>query len=263
MKKYVFIFKSEFMSSLQYILNVIFGFIGYAVILFVFFQLWEYLYSDPNELINGYTMSEMVWYVIITEILWSSLGGRKLCTKICNDIKSGNIAYNICKPYSYIGYVVSSHLGSIAVKTAIYFLLGMIMGFFFLGGFPKLSLISILLIAFSSILSLGISTLLILIIGLFSFFIEDAQPFYWLYSKFILIVGTLFPIEFFPKIVRPILNYSPIFAICYGPAKLFVHFDMLYALQVIGIQFIYLVVVYFICTLLYKKGVKKLNVNGG
>jgi len=90
MKKYVFIFKSEFMSSLQYILNVIFGFIGYAVILFVFFQLWEYLYSDPNELINGYTMSEMVWYVIITEILWSSLGGRKLCTKICNDIKSGN-----------------------------------------------------------------------------------------------------------------------------------------------------------------------------
>ena len=133
MKKYVFIFKSEFMSSLQYILNVIFGFIGYAVILFVFFQLWEYLYSDPNELINGYTMSEMVWYVIITEILWSSLGGRKLCTKICNDIKSGNIAYNICKPYSYIGYVVSSHLGSIAVKTAIYFLLGMIMGFFFLG----------------------------------------------------------------------------------------------------------------------------------
>ena len=33
----------------------------------------------PNELINGYSMHQMVWYVIITEILWMTLGGRKLC----------------------------------------------------------------------------------------------------------------------------------------------------------------------------------------
>ncbi len=263
MRKYLFILKSEFMSSLQYAFNIVFGFIGYAVLMFVFFQLWQYLYSDPNELINGYTMNEMIWYVIITEILWSSLGGRKLCTKICNDIKSGNIAYNLCKPYSYIGYALSSHLGSIIIKTVIYIFLGMTLGFLFLGSFPELSAISIFVVLISSVLALVISTLLILAIGLLSFKIEDAQPFYWLYSKFILIIGTLFPIEFFPEIVRPILNYSPIFAICYGPAKLFVHFDFRYALEVIGIQIIYLIVVYLICLFLYKKGVKKLNVNGG
>lgn len=263
MRKYLFIFQSELMSSLQYIFNILFGFIGYAVIMFVFFQLWEYLYSDPSELINGYTMSEMVWYVIITEILWSSLGGRKLCTKICNDIKSGNIAYNICKPYSYIGYALFSHLGSIVMKTIIYIILGMSLGFIFLGEFPDISFLSILVVGISSILALVISTLLVLIIGLFSFSMEDAQPFYWLYSKFILIIGTLFPIEFFPEIVRPILNYSPIFAICYGPAKLFVHFDLGYAFQVLGIQILYLVVVYALVLCLYKKGVKKLNVNGG
>ncbi len=263
MRKYSFILKSEFMSSLQYIPNIVFGFIGYTVILFVFFQLWQYLYSNPNELINGYSMNEMIWYVIFTEILWSSLGGRKLCTKICNDIKSGNIAYNLCKPYSYIGYVLSSHLGSILIKTIIYVFLGMIMGIAFLGSLPTLSIVSVIILIISSILSLIISTLFILIIGLFSFTIEDAQPFYWLYSKFILIVGTLFPIEFFPEVVRPILNYSPIFVICYGPAKLFVHFDFMYALEVIGIQIIYFVTIYLICLFLYKKGVKKLNVNGG
>ena len=263
MRKYLFILKSEFMSSLQYVFNILFGFIGYAVILFVFFQLWHYLYSDPNELINGYTMNEMVWYIIVTEILWSSLGGRKFCTKICNDIKSGNIAYNLCKPYSYIGYALSSHLGSIIIKTVIYILLGMVMGFIFLGEFPAISISSIIVVSISSLLALVISTLLILMIGLFSFKIEDAQPFYWLYSKFILIIGTLFPIEFFPEIVRPILGYSPIFAICYGPAKLFVHFDFFYGLQVIGIQILYLIIVYFLCLCLYKKGVKKLNVNGG
>ncbi len=263
MRKYLFIFKSEFMSSLQYVFNIVFGFIGYAVIMFVFFQLWQYLYSNPNELINGYSMSEMIWYVILTEILWSSLGGRKLCTKICNDIKSGNIAYNLCKPYSYIGYALSSHLGSIVIKTVIYAFLGVTLGLLFLGDFPNLSILSIVCVFISSVFALTISTLLILAIGLLSFKIEDAQPFYWLYSKFILIIGTLFPIEFFPEIVRPVLSYSPIFAICYGPAKLFVHFDFMYAIEVLAIQIVYLLVVYIICFILYKKGVKRLNVNGG
>ena len=78
MKKYLFIFKSEVMSNLQYITNIIIGFIGYFVILFIFFNLWSYIYSDPNELINGYSMNQMIWYVIFTEIIWSVLSGRKL-----------------------------------------------------------------------------------------------------------------------------------------------------------------------------------------
>ena len=69
MRKYFFIFKSELMSSLQYIGNILFGFIGYTVMLFILFNLWRYLYSNPSEVINGYTMNQMVWYVIFTEII--------------------------------------------------------------------------------------------------------------------------------------------------------------------------------------------------
>ena len=93
------------------------------IILFIFLNLWKYIYEDPNELINGYSMNQMIWYVIITEILWMSLGGRKLCRKICNDVRCGNIAYNINKPYSYIGYSVFSHLGAITLKAIIYTIL--------------------------------------------------------------------------------------------------------------------------------------------
>ncbi len=263
MRKYVFIFKSEVMSSLQYIWNILFGFLGYLVILFIFFQLWQYLYSDPSQVIHGYTMEEMVWYVIVTEVLWSSLGGRKLCMKISNDVKSGNIAYNLCKPYSYIGYALSSHLGSILLKFIIYVILGMSLGLLFLGSFPSISILSILVVLLSSILATIISTLLITFIGLFAFKIEDANPFYWLYSKFILVLGTIFPVEFFPQVIRPILQYSPIFAVTYGPAKLFVHFTLENAIEVLCIQGIYLVISYLLCLWLYKKGVKNLNVNGG
>ena len=70
MKKYLFIFKSEVMSNLQYITNILVGFIGYFLMLYIFLNLWGFIYSDSTELINGYNYSQMIWYVIVTEIIW-------------------------------------------------------------------------------------------------------------------------------------------------------------------------------------------------
>ena len=180
MKKYLFIFKSELMTSLQYIFNILTGFIGYFIMLFILLNLWKYIYSDPNEVINGYTMNQMIWYVVITEILWSVVNGRRYCTKIINDVKSGNIAYNINKPYSYIGYSLFSHLGECTIKSIIYIVLGMSLGFIFMVSFLDLNIFSIICVLLTGILATIISTLLITFMGLFSFFIEDATPFYWL-----------------------------------------------------------------------------------
>ena len=48
MRKYIYIFKSEVMSNLQYIFDIMIGFIGYFIILYIFLNLWQYIYSDPN-----------------------------------------------------------------------------------------------------------------------------------------------------------------------------------------------------------------------
>ncbi len=263
MRKYLFIYKSEVMSNLQYIFNILTGFIGYFLFIYVFLNLWEYMYSDPNELINGYSMNQMIWYVIMTEILWMSLGGRKLCKKICDDVRGGNIAYNINKPYSYVGYTLSSHLGDVTIKGIIYVVLGILTGVLFLGEFPSLNILSFILVLFTGILATIISTLLITFLGLFSFYMEDANPLYWLYSKFILVLGTIFPIEYFPSVLQPIISYSPIYVVSYGPAKLLVDFNISNFINIVGAQIIYIGISYFLCSYLYKKGVKKLNVNGG
>ena len=263
MKKYLFIYKSELMSNLQYVFNTLIGFITYFIMLFTFLNLWKYIYSDPSELINGYSMNQMIWYVIITEILWSTISGRGLCRKISNDVKAGNVAYTMNKPYSYIGYWLFNHLGSCTVRSILYIILGMITGFIFMGSFPDLNIFSILAILLTGILATVINILLITCIGLFSFFIEDANPFYWLYSKLILIVGVLFPIEYFPKFIQPILNFSPVYVVSYGPAKLFVDFTIEKFITILIAQFIYIIIAYLLCNFIYKKGVKRLNVNGG
>lgn len=263
MRKYAFIIKTQVMSNLQYVFNLIFNYISYFIILFIFFNIWQYIYSDSTNLINGYNLNQMTWYVVITEIIWMTLNGRKFCIQISNDVKSGNITYNINKPYNYIGYVLSTHLGDILIRIGIYSILGVLTGFLFLGRFPDLNIFSVITVIITIFLALIISTLLITFIGLFSFFIEDSGPFYWVYSKLILVFGTMFPIEFFPSIIQKILNFSPVYVVSYGPAKLFVDFSWNNAISIIIAQLIYLAIAYLMCYLLYKKGVKKINVNGG
>lgn len=263
MKKYLYIYKSELMSTIQYVFNILSGFISYFIMIFIFVNLWNYLYDSPSELINGYNKSQMIWYVIITELLWMSLNGKRLCDNISKDIKSGNIAYKINKPYNYIGYVVMNHLGSISIQFVLYLIFGIGLGIIFLGNIPSLSILNILCLLLVFILAITINILFTSFVGLFSFYIEDSSPFHWVYTKFLLILGTLFPIEFFPKFLQPILRFSPIYVINYGPAKLFVSFDYSMFLSIIVSQIIYIFVGIFICSLVYRRGVKKLNVNGG
>lgn len=263
MKKYLFIFKSEIMSNLQYIFDILIGFISYCIMIFIFLKLWKYIYSDPSELINGYNMNQMIWYVIITEILWMSLGGRKLCSKICDDVRSGNITYNINKPYNYIEYILSNHLGLVTIRFILIGILGILLGFIFLGSFPNLNVLKILGVLISCIFATVINILLITSLGLISFYIEDASPFYWIYSKAILVIGTIFPIEFFPRFLQPVIKLSPIYVVSYGPAKLFVDFNIVTFLEIILSQIIYIIICFVITHAIYNKGVKKLNVNGG
>lgn len=263
MKKYLYIYKATLIENLSYITNIILGFINFFVMMFVFINLWQYIYSDSTQIINGYTMEQMIWYVLIAEVLW--FGGRnKVLTKeISNDIKTGNIAYNINKPYNYIFYIIAKHLGEITIKFVLFCIVGMIIGICFVGPIPNFNIANIPLIIITIILGILINSILKISISIISFWIEDSTPFHWVYDKLILVIGTLFPIEMFPKMLRPIISCTPIFVVTYGPVKLLIDFSFDKFIQVLLSQIVYLLFGIFLVIIMYEKGVKKLNVNGG
>lgn len=79
----------------------------------------------------------------------------------------------------------------------------------------------------------------------------------------ILLIGTMFQIEMFPQYLRPIIKCTPIYVVTYGPAKLLINFSLQNFVQILLAQIIYLFVAITLTLILYEKGVKKLNVNGG
>ena len=98
MKKYLNIYKVTLINELQYISDIILGFLSFVVMIFIFLNLWNYMYDDPSSLIEGFSKSQMIWYVIITEMIWFGTRNKTLINQITDDIKSGSIAYTLNKP---------------------------------------------------------------------------------------------------------------------------------------------------------------------
>ena len=134
------------------------------MMIFLFMNLWNYIYSDPSELIHGYSMKEMIWYIVVTEVLYMTLKGVRLCKEISKDVKSGSIAYKVNKPYSYILFNLSSHLGKIFLDNILYITLSLILGTIFIGNIP-VNIFEGLIVLISCLLATIISILLITSIG--------------------------------------------------------------------------------------------------
>lgn len=262
-RKYVVIYRSVLLENLQYAANIAMGFFGYAVFIYTFIKLWEYMYQTPGELIAGYTKEQMIWYVMMTEMIWFGSNAASVAREVSRDIRGGNIAYLINKPYHYTGYVPAKYTGEWSVRLPMYAALAAVIGAVMVGAIPRFSPAAVPAMALCVVLGLTINAVFKLCISLFSFWIEDTAPFQWLYDKLLLVVGTIFPVEIFPEILQPLFKLTPIYTVCYGPAKLIVDFSPEKCVEILAAQAVYLAAGLGLMFLIYRKGVKKLYVNGG
>ena len=142
MKKYLYVMKTTFQDTLQYSSSLIFRFLGFAVVMSVLISLWNFLYSDPNTLINGYSFNQMIWYLLLAEIITFGSGSKVATNEIRNTIKSGNIAYQVTKPYNYIGFTICKFLADTLIRFILFLIVAVILGFIFAGPIENFNLIS-------------------------------------------------------------------------------------------------------------------------
>ena len=102
-----------------------------------------------------------------------------------------------------------------------------------------------------------------MLISLTAFFIEETTPFFWIYERLILCIGVMFPIEIFPKFFQSFIKFITLYLTIYFPTKIIKKKNNNAFLEILLFQLIYLFITAILSYLIYKKGVKKLHVNGG
>ena len=103
MNKYLSIYNTSFRQESKTLSNSLTSVISFVVIIYIFQQLWQFIYggSGVGNVINGYTVQMMIWYMIMAEVLMYAVNARAVTRSFGSDIKSGKIAYQLNKPYSY------------------------------------------------------------------------------------------------------------------------------------------------------------------
>lgn len=263
MKKYIQVMKTTFNDSLQYASSLIFRFIGFIITMSILVSLWLFLYKDGDGVINGYTFNQMIWYLLLAEIITFGSGSKVATDEIRDCIKSGNIAYQVNKPYHYIVYIIFKYIADTFIRFFMYFIIAVCLGLIYAGPIEGFSILTIIGAIPVFILAVLITGLVKILISLSSFWVEDSKPFQMVYNKIILIFGIFFPLEMFPSIVQKIIRFSPIYGVSYGPAKLVINFSFNILKEILLSQIIMIIVVLVLIFIIYERGVKKLNVNGG
>ena len=61
MRKYLQIYKATIIENLHYVTNIIIGFFSFLMMIFVLFNLWEYMYQDNSSYTLQGGLGEPCW----------------------------------------------------------------------------------------------------------------------------------------------------------------------------------------------------------
>ena len=260
MRKYLTIFKISARNQIVYLPAFLGRNLFFVLVVFIFSALWAAIYSG-SELLAGLTMTQVLWYLTITEVI--ELSKTPLYTTIQEEVKDGTVGYALTRPYCYIIYYFFSGMGQNLVKMIPMLIEGFLLGVIFAGYLPGY----FRAIPYGLLLILGgfaLVTLWQIIIGILAFWFEEVSPFYWILQKLIFIIGGMFfPIDLFPDWLAKISRVSPFAFSAYWPAITVVNFSQNNFLTCLAGQLFYCFLLLAAAASLFAAAVKKVHVQGG
>lgn len=262
LRKYSQVLAVTAQSTLAYPIDVLARAGFMAVVIFVFIQLWAVTFQvSGRSSVAGFDLPRMIWYLVLTETIIMSC--PRTFTRIDQDVKSGDLAYALNRPYNYALFQYATYMGNGLLALPVNFAVGAVLALA-LAGSPPIPALAWPAVVVASLLAMSLNFVVELGIGLLAFWFEDTYAFFWIYQKIVFTLGGLFlPLDLFPPVLRQVAANLPFTSISYAPAKLAAAFDVERFLDTVATQIFWLAVLAAVVTLIYRGGVRRVNVNGG
>ena len=262
LQKYAAIMRVSIANNLAYVMEVFFRALLLVVLVFVLGQLWTTTYTTRGvTTLNGFSISDMVWYLVIAETIAMSL--PQLTRRIDQDVRSGQLAYLLGRPCNYVFYNFAQYLGERLVRLTINGAVGTILALIFVG-LPHFTWMGVMAWPLVTFFALSIDFVAYFSIGLLAFWTEETSSFALIFNRLTLVLGgVLAPITIFPEPLRSIALILPFSTILYGPSRTLVHFELDQFVLLLLHQVITLVVGCFILLAIYQVAIRRVNINGG
>ncbi len=261
-KKIWAIAKQNAKEGLYYRFDLLLYIFNYIVEITVYIFVWLAIYNSGNQIVDMSFKEITTYYILVISlnpiIFW---GINEI---MGNAIREGEIIRELLNPISYFNYYFGIRIGelieSIIVGVLTFIICSLIFDVLLPSSFLNLIFFMILIA-----LAVVIVYFFELILGITAFYTDSI----WgieMFKRATLSIfsGAIAPIILFPEYLQKIVNLLPFKDCIYTPINIyFGKLETIETIQVIFKQCIWIIILYVIAKILFKKSIKNITVNGG
>jgi ABC-2 type transport system permease protein len=193
----------------------------YAVLLLIFSRLWTAAVGGAAGTPSD--ARDLLWYLAVTE--WVLLSIPTVHLDVERDVRTGDVAYLLPRPMSYLGLRVAEAVGTLCVRLATLAVVGAGLAYLLSGGGPadpRGLAVAALLGPFAGVLAILFQAA----IGLAAVWLHDVSPVYWIWQKAAFVLGGLvLPLHLYPEWLQAVARWTPFSPMLYGPGRAAMGFD--------------------------------------
>lgn len=267
--KYLAFVKGGILETFSYKFAIFGWLIGDIVQVLIICYLWIAIYKfSSTSIINGYTISEMLTYLVTVRIVGNLVMSSDSFWSIGEGIREGTIANSLIRPLSYRGQLLSSSIGTFIGNLIVFFIPLYIIALIILNatlGVPFAIWYNIIFFLIACILGLLIYDAFNVIIGQVSFFtgalfgVGLAKG-----ALFSFLAGTLIPFSFFGEKASKILELLPFSSMSSLPNLIIMgKYTIKETLIGLLIQLGWAIVINLLANITYKQSIKHVVSVGG
>ena len=255
-------------SIMSYRVNFFMFVFGNLMRTFVVYYLWKAVFiSSGSGTINGFSLNDMIIYIFMSSLTAGTIA-TGTDSDIGHEVMDGSIAMNLIKPISYKVRMLFMSFGSLLYQF-IFILLPVWIGLIAVRYFTAHELPpdakTIVLYLLSLMLGFFVNFLMNFSFGLLAFYVTNMWGIGHLKDAALLFFsGQLIPIAFFPELLQKIMQFFPFSSLNYIPVMIFLKkLTGMALMQALGIQLLWIALLYLLSLWFWNKATNKLVILGG
>lgn len=264
MRKYWEMAKSQIKMNAAYSAWFWAGTISTIFRLLIVYFFWHAVYANRTTL-SGMTLDTMITYLVVAMLLGTFFFAGA-GTKLAEYIREGSVAIELMRPYDLLTKLLFLDIGekiSGIVQNVVPLL---VIAYAFLGvHLPNGGMLGALLFLLSAALGILLSTVFSLLFGVLAFWTLNLFGLNLLRNGIqMFFTGSLIPISLFPNWLQMLSSFLPFPSMVYVPSAIYtgsISGNAIYT--AIGMQIVWLVIVFVVVRLIWSFALRRITIFGG
>lgn len=261
--KYLALLLMQIQQAIAYPIGTLIDMLTSLLSIATVYYVWRAVFAAQPQ-IEGFDWRAMQTYVLVSNAIFALLGTTSLRAMMAS-IRTGAIATDLLRPYSYIAAQFAQVLGRAVTQGAVSSAATALIGFVLVGMAPPPTPAAAGLFLLSVGLSFSISFLLHFLLALLCFWTKDSEGLLWAHAIMSFIFsGGMVPLHFLPHWLQIVAFVLPFQGMIHTPLLIYLGaargFELWAALL---LQVLWVLILGVLVQLLWARALRAADVQGG